>query len=100
MEELKIGKITTEELASWFYTTKKNLSKHKKDFLKILKECCEFESVYGGIIVNKIYKSTYIKNGANQEQKKEARKVNAGMFFAKRIKMGFLFILLLNRNKS
>lgn len=62
MEELKIGKITTEELASWFYTTKKNLSKHKKDFLKILKKYCEFESVYGGIIVNKIYKSTYIKN--------------------------------------
>lgn len=62
MEELKLGKITNEELAQWFCINKTNLSKHKKKFMNILKEYCDFEPVYGGVIVNKIYEYTYIKN--------------------------------------
>lgn len=62
MEMLKLGKITTEELASWFNTSKNNLSKHKKEYLKKLESYCLFESIYGGINIKEIYKSIYVKN--------------------------------------
>lgn len=62
MEELKLGKVTLDELASWFYINKTNLSKHKKKFMKTLTEYCDFEPIYGGVIINKIYESTYVKN--------------------------------------
>lgn len=62
MEELRLGKITTTELAEWFNTTAKNLSKHKKDYLKKLEPYCAFEPFHGGINVTQIYKSIYVKN--------------------------------------
>lgn len=62
MDELRMGKVSTQELAEWFCTTKSNLSKNKTRFLKKLQGYCEFTPIYGGIEITKIMKYTYVKN--------------------------------------
>lgn len=62
MSELKLGKMTTQELADWFCTSKNNFSKHKTTFMQKLRDYCEFEAIYGGVIVSKISKYVYVKN--------------------------------------
>ena len=62
MEELRLGKISNEELAEWFLITPKNLSSHKGRYLKKLEEYCAFTPYRGGVEVTEIYKYTYSKN--------------------------------------
>lgn len=62
LDELKLGKVTNAELASWFDTTESNLSHKKKKFLEKLKTYCEFKLYRGGVEIIKIYKPFYIKN--------------------------------------
>lgn len=62
MEELKLGKVTNQELAEWFNATVNSITKKKQQWLKVLQEYCEFTPVYGGVIITKIYKPFYTKN--------------------------------------
>lgn len=59
---LKIGKMTSKELAEWFgiaYSTyRKTTAKH----LETLKDYCDYEQIYGGVIISQIYISEYNKN--------------------------------------
>lgn len=72
MEELRLGKITNKELAEWFGAKgSDNISRHKKRYLEILKDYCDFDDIRGGIVVKKIYKSFYVKNSNYQIVKEE-----------------------------
>lgn len=60
MKQLQLGKITSRELANWFgysYNTFKN--KKKSQVMPFLKDYCDYEEVYGGIVVKEIYIDEY-----------------------------------------
>lgn len=59
--ELKIGKNTTKELAQWFGISYDTFRHKKADKLKELLNYCQYEIVYGGVIISKIYIAEYIK---------------------------------------
>lgn len=60
---LHLGKMTSREIATWlglsYNTYKNNIAK----YLDLLPLYCNYEQVYGGIIVNEIYIDTYDKAG-------------------------------------
>lgn len=60
MKELKLGKISTQDLASWFGISYGSLRNNRKKKLEELKEYCLFEECYGGIIVKDIYIKEYV----------------------------------------
>lgn len=67
--KLKLGKMTSKEMAAWFnlsYNTYKNKIAY---YLEKLDDYCEFERVYGGIIVKEIYIEEYDKNLNINDQK-------------------------------
>ena len=62
--ELKIGKMTTKELAQWFGISYGSFRTCKESKLKELEDYAEFDIIYGGIIITKIKDDTmkkYIK---------------------------------------
>lgn len=61
MEQLKLrlGKMKTQEVAEWMGLKYSTFRNNKAKHLQRLKDFCEFESVYGGIIVTQIYKDVY-----------------------------------------
>jgi hypothetical protein len=60
--ELKIGKMRTEDLANWFNIKYGTFRKNPNKYLDILKSYCDYEKIYGGVIINEIYISEYVKN--------------------------------------
>lgn len=63
--ELKLGKMTGQEIAEWFkisYNTYKKSAKNRQKYLERLKDYCSFEQIRGGIIVKEIYIFKYNKN--------------------------------------
>lgn len=61
--ELKLGVMTSEELAQWFgTTTAENFSKHKKRFLEKLKPFANFIPIRGGVEITEIFIPEYVKN--------------------------------------
>lgn len=67
--KLKLGKMTSKEMAIWFnlsYNTYKNKIAY---YLEKLEDYCEFERIYGGIIVKEIYIEEYDKNLSINDQK-------------------------------
>ena len=59
--KLKLGKMTSKELAKWFgrsYNTYKNKIDY---YLDILSEYCDFEKIYGGVDIKEIYIEEYDK---------------------------------------
>ena len=60
--KLRLGKMTSRELAMWFNRSY-NAYKHNIDkYLDQLGYYCEFEKVYGGVIISQIYCDTFSKN--------------------------------------
>ena len=59
--ELKVGKMPTRELAEWFGIGYGSFRNKKEEKLKELSFYCSYQLVYGGIIIDKIYVSEYIK---------------------------------------
>lgn len=55
MKNLKLGKITTKELADWFGVGYGAFRNNKSAKLEELKLYCEYEEVYGGVNIIKIY---------------------------------------------
>lgn len=56
---LKKGKMKTSELAQWFDITTGSYNNKRAEKLEELKMYAEFEEVYGGVIINKIYGDLY-----------------------------------------
>ena len=55
MKQLKLGKITSKELADWFGVSYGSFRVYKQQKLEELKLYCAFDEVYGGIMVNEIF---------------------------------------------
>ena len=53
--KLKLGKMTTKELAKWFGISYGSFRVTKENKLEELKLYCEFEEVYGGVDIKEIY---------------------------------------------
>lgn len=62
MDELRLGKVSNADLASWFLVEETTLSRRKKKYLEKLKNYCDFAPYRGGVEITKIYKSFYIQN--------------------------------------
>lgn len=59
--ELKLGKMTTKELATWFGVSYDTFRHRKKEKIKELSFYCSYELVYGGVEIIDIYVSEYLK---------------------------------------
>lgn len=63
--ELKLGKMTGHELAKWFnisYNTYSKNAETRHNYLNKLHEYCDFDEIYGGVIIKTIYIAKYSKN--------------------------------------
>lgn len=61
MNELIIGKMTSQQLAKWFNISYSTYSHNIDKYLIQLKEFCIYDKVYGGVIVREIFYSVYDK---------------------------------------
>ena len=59
--KLTEGKIKSTELAEWFGIKPQTLRTTKEKRYEILKDYCDFEEVYGGVLVSEVYCDTYSK---------------------------------------
>lgn len=59
--DLKLGKMTSPEVAEWLGIKYGTYRKKKEQYLSRLTEFCNYELVYGGIIVKEIYIPVYDK---------------------------------------
>lgn len=55
MKELRLGRVTTKELADWFGISYGSFRVCKNQKLEDLKMYCKYHEVYGGIIIDEIY---------------------------------------------
>ena len=60
--KLKLGKMKSKELAEWFGVSYATYTHHIPNYLNKLKPYCQFEEVYGGVMVIEIYTDTYDKH--------------------------------------
>ena len=61
-KELRLGKMTSKEIAEWLGITYNTYKKNVKKHLEKLDGFCDFEQIRGGINVKEIYISIYDKN--------------------------------------
>lgn len=62
MKQLIIGKISSRELADWFGYSYSTYRKKKLILMERLSQYCDFEEIFGGIIIKEIYIEEYIKD--------------------------------------
>lgn len=60
--KLESKKYTSQEMAKWFGISYQTYRKVKRKKLEELKDYCEYEEIYGGIIVKQIFIAEYNKN--------------------------------------
>lgn len=60
--KLKLGKMTSKELAMWFGVKSTTYSHNIVNFLEKLKPYAQFTKVYGGVVIEEIFIETYDKN--------------------------------------
>lgn len=65
--ELKLGKMTSRELAKWFGVSYNSYHGKIPFYLRKLEDFAEFEPVYGGVIIKEIYIATYNKKLAMED---------------------------------
>lgn len=76
MKELKLGKVSSKEIASWLglsYSTYKNRINY---YLERLEAYCDFNKVYGGIEITNIYMYVYNKNLDKEDDLKYIDQLN------------------------
>lgn len=66
--ELKLGKMTSKEIAKWMDITYNTYKKNISSRLEKLKHFCKFEPCYGGVIIEEIYIPEYIKNFSHDDK--------------------------------
>ena len=54
-------KVSTKELADWFGIVYKTYCNQRKKRLEELKGFCDYDEVYGGVIIKKVYFDEYYK---------------------------------------
>lgn len=62
MSELKLGKMSSKEIAAWFNIKPTTYSHNIALYLDKLDNYCDFEKIYGGVIIKEIYEPVYDKN--------------------------------------
>lgn len=60
--KLQLGKMRTESLAEWFGIKYGTFRKNPANYFKKLEDYCEYEKVYGGILIKEIYIEEYDKH--------------------------------------
>ena len=72
MEELKLGKITLKELASWFGISYGSIRNKREKYFKELEEYADFKTgERGGVEILNIYIPVYVKKDNNYQQIKQ-----------------------------
>ena len=72
MEELKLGKITLKELASWFNIGYSSIRNKREKYFKELEEYANFKAgERGGVEILNIYIPVYVKKDNNYQQIKQ-----------------------------
>lgn len=72
MEELKLGKITLKELASWFGISHGSIRNKREKYFKELEEYADFKAgERGGVEILNIYIPVYVKKDNNYQQIKQ-----------------------------
>lgn len=67
--ELKLGKMTSKELAAWFGISYGSYRVCKKEKLGELSDYAEFDEIYGGVLIKKIRgEGSYIKEGRKSKE--------------------------------
>lgn len=59
--KLKLGKMTSTELAQWFNISKKSFTNNSSRYLEKLNDFARFERVWGGVEILEIYLDEYVK---------------------------------------
>lgn len=77
MKELKLGKMTSREIAQWMGITYETYRKKTKQRLEQIQNFCEFEQVYGGIIVKEIYIPVYDKGLNKKDDEKYLKEIKS-----------------------
>lgn len=60
--ELKVGKMSSPDIAKWLHVSYNTYRKKSDTYLDVLRDYCDFEKVYGGVNITKVYCSTYNKD--------------------------------------
>lgn len=60
--KLELGKMSSKDLAEWFGYSYSTYRKKSEQLLEELNFFCDYEKVYGGVIIKEVYLSTYTKN--------------------------------------
>lgn len=78
---LKLGKMTTKEIADWMGISYSGFRKRKKEKLETLRYFADFDEVYGGVYIKEIFQSVFDKNVSkdNAIYMKELRKTANGI---------------------
>ena len=72
MEELKLGKITLKELASWFGISYGSIRNKREKYFQELEEYADFKAgERGGVEILNIYIPVYVKKDNNYQQIKQ-----------------------------
>lgn len=79
--KLKLGKMTTKQLAQWMNIGYGSFRNNKDRYLKRLSDFCQFEPIYGGVMITEIYDEEYDKCAPQDKQifLKEIYEANEGL---------------------
>lgn len=75
-KELKVGDMTTREIAEWFGISYDYFRKVAKNKYQELQEYCKYQKVRGKIIISEIYCSIYVKESKLYDQVEEYTKTH------------------------
>lgn len=59
MKQLRLGKIPSQELATWFGYAYSTYRKKKPQLLECLRQYCDYDEYYGGVIIKEIFYNEY-----------------------------------------
>lgn len=66
--KLHLGKMSTKEIAQWMHINYSTFRNNKEKKLQILSKFCDFETVYGGVMITKIYSDVYERQLLDDEK--------------------------------
>lgn len=66
--QLKLGKMTSQELSEWFGVKVRSFSNNRERYFDKLKYFANFEPVYGGVVIKEIYVEEYDKGISKDDE--------------------------------
>ena len=67
--KLQLGKMRTEDLATWFNIKYGTFRKNPSKYFSLLENYCDYERVHGGVIISQIYYEVYEKDMNLKDEK-------------------------------